>query len=394
MRVGAQDVFNAFEEEIELTGDRDMTVEIPIVEVVGRVTMNDEPVLGTIEIHPGSSDRWTASLDENGGFQTWIREPPTNLLMVTVKGEQFSSPTHVTLKDVSVRKGRLELEVELLDLEISGRVVTRRGTPAHDALVLARPKDGMFAKLYTAKDGTFSLRPLQAEEYRLQASRDGYGQSAEELAILDESRPAYETELVLRPSRWQEGFVTGPSGEAVGGARVVTLSVDSDLVSDTVWTDANGRFRAELAADSRRVSVMVAAAGYPLWSACLDSQQPMVLRLASSGGQIEKRVAYEEKPPSPPILRDLLVNELGGIVTTTDIHLWARRTGGGYEKDADGNEVFRVPSVTPGRWALLWETAPLAETVRRACNAGLPQAAEWVTVRPGETVQLVLDFDG
>ena len=66
--VGSEDVHDAFETRLELRADRDLVVEIPMVEVVGQVTMNDEPVLGRIVLSTATGDGWGASLDEEGGL--------------------------------------------------------------------------------------------------------------------------------------------------------------------------------------------------------------------------------------------------------------------------------------------------------------------------------------
>ena len=391
MRIGTQDVFNAFEEEIELTGDRDMAVEIPIVEVVGRVTLDDEPVQGKIDIGTGAGDRWAAPLDEDGGFATWIREPAHNILFLAIEGESFTNPTQVVVREPVVRKGRIDLEIELLDLEISGRVITQRGTPVKDAFVIARLADHMFTKVYSDEDGAFSMRPLQASEYRLKASWKGYGDSAEELVSLDESLPSVETELVLRRNRRLKGLVSGPSGEAVGGARVVTFSAGQDWVEDTVGTDANGRFRAEVAADAQRAVVLIEALGYPLWSACIDSTREAVIQLPAASGHLE--IGFVPREDSAPhVGQNLLVNADGGMVPMNEVLRWVRQNGGVWAKGP--GELLQIPNVAPGRWAILRTALPWAEKIAGACSSSLLQGSSWETVHPGETASFLLDMSG
>ncbi len=390
VRVDAEDVHRAFETNIELVADLELPVDIPIVEVVGLVSMNGEPVRGELEIGTGSGDGWNTAIDEEGSFQTWIREPHLEVLFLTVEGEGFSNPAKVTVEGFVVEDGRVELEVELLDLEISGRVVNRRGEPFQGALVIAREGRSMPAKVYSEADGSFTMRPLQTGEHRIRASRRGYGASQEEVLILSESLPSARTELVIRPSRRLEGRLIGPSGEAVAGARIVAFSVDSDLVSATADTDINGAFSAEVAAESRQVVLVVTAPGYPFWSACIDSTSEALIQLPPAGGALEIQILLGKNPKISLSGATLLVNEARGMGRLSEVFGWMRQNGALPVTTPD-REVLRVPNISPGRWAVLWSEATLPDTVMGTCNGTLLQSLDWTTVNPGETSKLLLD---
>ncbi len=397
VRVGAEDAFGVFETTLELRSDQELTVEIPIVEVLGRVTLTDEPVIGTLKIGTGNSDLWTTPLDHEGHFSTWLREPKLNVLFLTVNSKSFASPAEVIVENIVVDDGKIELDVELLDLEISGTVTDRRGTPIRDALVIARERTRIVAKVYSNSDGAFSMRPPQAGELRLKASRKGLGDSREQFLTLSESTPAIEAELVIYPNRWLEGSVTGPSGEPVAGARVITFSVDQDLVADTVGTDLEGHFRAEVAPESQEVVLLIAAQGYPFWSACIDSRQPASIQLAAAGGHLELRIDRENQDdkskPEHFSGGPLFVNELGGAAPLNEVWAWARRHGVDSSFEDEAGAGYRFPNVSPGRWAAAWSTGSLAEHVIHSCNLafGQGQGSDWATVKPGATSRLVLN---
>ncbi len=395
VRVRAEDAIGVFETTLDLAMDHELTVEIPIVEILGHVTLADEPVTGEIKIGTGNSDLWTASLDSEGRFTTWVRKPKLEVLFLAVVSEAFSSPAEVIVENAVVEDGKIELDVELLDLEISGVVTNRRGAPIRDALVIAWERSRIVAKVYSDHDGTFSMRPLQAGELRLKASRKGFGDSREQLLTLSEATPTIQTEFVIHPNRWFEGTVTGPSGEPIVGARLITFTVDQDLVSDTVATDLRGHFRAEVAVDSQQAVVLVAAAGYPFWSACIDSQQPASIQLAVHGGHLELRIDEGNEESDPPIRlftgSPLFVNEMGGMVPLNEVWAWARRHGVESTIDDEIGSGYRFPNVSPGKWAAVWRTAGLAENVMQSCSLALGQGSEWVTVNPGDTSYLVLE---
>lgn len=390
LRVEAKGVSAAFTKLIELTADHELTVEIPFVEIFGSITMNDEPVHGEVDIETGAGDRWESTLDEDGRFQLWVREPRLDFVFLTVRGEDFSNPAFVRIEDVIIEKGKIELEVELLDLEISGVVTNQRGTPIRGAVVVVERIDQIVAQVQSEADGSFVMRPLQPGAYRVSASLERAGTSQREIITLGEAMPAFETRLVIRPSRNLEGLVRGPSGEAVGGAKIVALSGDQDFVSDTQRSDINGRFVVKVAPDSRQAVLIVAAQGYPYWSSCVPSTQELSLQLPSSGGQLETKIDHGD-PPEPLIGQPLIINSNGGVLPFNEVFRWSWQHGGGEGTDETGEPVFRVPNISTGRWAMMWTTATLSEIIARSCNATLSQELDWVTVTNGETARLLLN---
>ena len=231
-----------------------------------------------------------------GAFRTWIREPTLTFIFATVLADELPSPAQLTVEDVVARDGTIELELELLDLEISGVVRSQFGNPVSGALVTAL--EGTTTRLSdrSGKDGSFAIRTYHAGEYRVRASREGLGNSREEVFVLGETLPAASADLVLRPSRQLEGRVIGPSGEAISGAGIVAMSADEVWVSDNAVTDLEGRFSVEAAAGSGQAIVTVTAGGYPFWSACIDSSAEALIQLPPAGGWLEVHYIESEDP--------------------------------------------------------------------------------------------------
>ena len=386
--VGAGRVTGAFSQDLEVESDLELAVNIPLVEIHGRVTMEDEPVTGDLRVSTGTSDWWPVSLDEEGYFQSWIRDPRFDFLFLEISGEGFAAPANVVAEDIAVRHGKIEIDVELLDLEISGKVVTPTGKPVSGASVYVR-QDGQIV-VFTASedDGSFSIRPLQPGEYIVDARQPSVGTSQRESVVLSEASAGMETRLVIQPSRRLAGQVTGPAGEAVVGARVITLSVGPNYVSHTGQTDANGRWVARMAAEARQAVVLVAARGYPFWSACLPVTQELGIQLPAVGGWLELASGNVHPPGKPASGTPLLVNELGGLGLFAEILGWSRQHGGGEVTLPSGEIVFRIPNVAPGRWGQVWSQGARAEEVAASCGLLLFHSSDWQSLHAGQKVRL------
>ena len=388
LELGTERIMGAHSMDLELVADQELFVDIPLVEILGYITMEDEPIHGNVKISTGASDSWQLSLNEEGRFSSWIRDPRFDFLFLEISGEGFAFPARVVAEDVAVRKGKIKIEVELLDLEISGKVVDLQGKSVAGADVDVRQDGQPVAFTVSLADGSFSIRPLQAGEYMVDATQLAVGTSQQEILKLSELSPTMETTLVILPSRRLVGRVAGPGGEAVGGARVMTLSVGPNYVSHTGQTDANGRFVAEVAAEARQAVVLVVARGYPFWSACLPATRALAVQLPAAGGWLELALGDDAEPGEPVPGLPLLVNDSGGLGLYTEVLRWSSQNGGGEVTLGEGGTVFRIPSVAPGRWAMVWSTGAHAEEVAAACGALLLHGKDWQTLNPGGTARL------
>ena len=386
--VGAGQITGASSKDFELAEDQELAVDIPLVEILGHITMEDEPLRGDVKISTGTSDWWPVSLDEEGRFQSWILDPRFDFLFLEVSGDGFAFPARVVAEDVAVREGKIEIDVELLDLEISGEVVDLQGEPVVGADIYVRQDGQPVAFVDAGVDGSFSVRPLQAGEYIVFAQRRGLGASQRETIVLSELAAGMKTKLVIQPSRRIIGRVKGASGEAVGGARVITLSVGPNYVSHLAETDANGRFVAELAAEAGQAIVLITARGYPFWSACLLTAGELAIHLPAVGGWLELAFDPYVKSGKPASGLPMLVNEFGGLGLFTEVLAWSSQNGGGEVILPAGDIVFRVPNVAPGRWAMVWSTGARVEEVTASCSSLLFHGSDWQALDPGGTVRL------
>ncbi len=279
LTIGSENVHRAYETELELRADRELLVEIPLVEVRGRVTMGGEPVTGGIVLSPGTGGGWGATLDEEGAFHTWMRKPEFAFLFATILGDDLPSVAKLTVEDFEVEDGAIELDLQLLNLEITGLVRNHLGAPVAGATVTALKGTVNRHRKRTGRDGSFAIHTFHAGEYRVRATHETQGTSREEVLVLGETFPTASVELVLRESRELSGRVIGPSGEAVGGAGVLALSAGTVWVEDNTSTDAEGRFTVEVAEDVDRVVKTPAKA--PKVRRGATTNRPAVLKIAS-----------------------------------------------------------------------------------------------------------------
>ncbi len=394
VRINAEDVRRAFETELGLMEDHDLTITLPVVQVLGHITLNEEPVQGTVFIARGDGDSWRVELDENGRFTTWIQVPKIeSLLFLRIEGEGFGSPALIPFKEAAVEDGKIEIEINLLDLRVSGTVTSRGGAPVAGASVWITQQHHQITHAYSKKDGSFALGPLQAGSYEVKATQRGVGDSQLEPIELTEQVPESEVRLVIQPSRWLEGMVVGPSGESVAGAQIVAWSVGQVYVSADANTDINGRFKVRVAPESQQVMLAVLPQGYPYWSACLPSDRNLQVQLPAAGGWLDTAIDHGDDELAMRLgPHALLVNELGGMMPGPTSVRWAFQTGGGDAIDEAGQPVFRVPNLSPGRWGMVWQVTHLKDAIPQACSGALTLAGDWDDVAPGERAQLTLSL--
>lgn len=350
------------EHVLESEEDRDVYVDLDLIEVRGSVELGGDPLYceisftreadgADVALVTDELGRFEGVLPEEGDWQVRIRaeEPPVERLLPRV-------PVH---RPPGVRQATVRLEID--DREIVGEVVDADGEPVEDAAVRLLELDTVEgAHRQSDEEGEFRFAGVAAGRYLLQASTDDSASDQVDLELPKGEKTA-RTRLVLRRSRSLEGTVVGPEGP-VPGAHVqaaVYRAGDGRPLSPllTATSTAEGRFELRLPAEAGTVDWVVMSPGYGLLLERLNPvQSPVQLRIEPLAGTLvltppEPIDWAAQASPKPALFRDGVA--IGGYALLQ----WAQLHG---EPNRDP-ERFIVPGLSPGTYALCWE-AVSAET--------------------------------
>jgi hypothetical protein len=180
---------------------------------------------------------------------------------------------------VTLRTGEVVKDVSLVlkrGLEARGRVVDAGGQPIAGAEVrLSRPERGGNRFMFqiggmmgdrekpdasSGADGSFRVAGLEAGEYALAVSREGYATKRVPSISVVADVPNDWPPVVLSPGVAVAGFVRNVKGEPVVGAQV--FSFGEGMGARDTLTDPQGRFRLDGFGAERAVMLSVRADGY------------------------------------------------------------------------------------------------------------------------------------
>ncbi len=194
-----------------------------------------------------NSDRAIATTDDHGRWRSAAL--PTWMLGRDIFGVQVSHPEYVTCTFPSTAadaRAFSSVQVMKPGVAISGTVLSPFGRPVREATVVASvpPRDGVFLRLTTDKDGKFrSSRCVDAGRpgLVLLVQAPGLAWAVHHVAAKGTGIP----EQLIRLSRRRalEGRVVDGMGKAIAGAFVwSSRDVYGGLIEWQAETDANGQF--------------------------------------------------------------------------------------------------------------------------------------------------------
>lgn len=384
--------------EVKIEEDSVLFYEVPVLELFGTVTLNEEPLEATIEIATGSNDQSTfRSEPESGEFSGVIRKPEHDLLLVKVRSEEPRFSRRLVVPDPDIEDGRMVVEINLVGIDVPGFVVDTKGLPVAGARVDAWSGQSVLADVETDFRGEFTLQALGAGHYELQARSESKGDS--ELAPLDLRKGASPSpqRLVLVSRKALAGALRSANGEPLAGAQVTVMTVGLRPTTETDTTGVEGKFRLRVGAEATHALFQVLAPSQVLWSGCvaLDARtaaDPLVLTLPSlPGGRLE--VIWTGKVSGPPDTTStpILVTSDSGYLTFNEFWNWTVLTGNPEGMDISPDHwVF--PRLAGGRqYAVLRTSDAPWQIVASLCLLGPSPDLDWVYVPDGGTERIEID---
>lgn len=286
-------------------------IDIPLVEVEGRVTVGKEPLAATVWFggrYGSESSRMEAN--EDGEFEgTLPRGGIWFVELIGVAGEALASRK---VKVEPNERGEATVDLHLADTQVFGRVVDESGSPVAGAAVTVGARNAP-RYVWSAEDGKFSARGFDAGVVQLSAEHSVQGRRLRSDGVVvtsAEENPTGPVELRLQGTKQLTGRVVGPAGPVLGAALTIWPRNPAAMGAEPAGAGIDGTFSAEVPSKTTRVLVWVEAPGYPFQGIeQAVSSEPLVLTLATEGGDLHLRwpMPLEEMDlvrPWPLVFRD------------------------------------------------------------------------------------------
>lgn len=306
-------------------------VRIEQVRVAGTVRLGEKPLAATVWFggRHGAVRVETRS-DEEGAFETWLPRPGS--WPVHVSSASPVVEREISKVEVRPRPGsdRAEVELELPDTVLRGKVVDEAGTPIPKAIVTAQPMGGARERLvqaFTDDEGLFALSGLPTGLALVQADagRDRYAHPVE--VAISEDRSSEPLVLIASPQKRVRGSVVSAAGP-VPGARLRATPVGvQTLMTASATTDAQGLFELFLPPQAREVVLRVAAPGFAYRMLRLPLPEgDLAIGVEQTGGTliVETEEPLDGTDPNGP---SVFVLRNGAVAGLGSLRAWAMASG-------------------------------------------------------------------
>ncbi len=301
-------------EEVEVTGGQaPLLLQVPLVEIHGRLRQGDEPLAATLWFGGlAGARRIRFDADEEGELSGYL--PEEGLWKVELVEE--SAGLRVGLEPVEVRRlpgaRRAEVEIVVPDTTLAGEVVDEAGKAAPGASIQvdsAGPRERQKGSRFEVDaEGKFRIRGLAPGPAGVEAEAGEQTSGWVPITIVDKGESPW-LRLVVRVRREMRGRVVSVGGP-VAGARVEGFPDFGGAAVVTgveATSDPAGEFSLALPPGARALHLRVLAPGfaYRALKVPVDSGPVLEILLEPQAGTlILERPAAKEggAPPPAPLL--------------------------------------------------------------------------------------------
>jgi len=360
------------------------TVTIDAIPVSGRVTRGREPVPGaTVQIRaraarglPTDEGGFVrAKSDEDGRYEaTVLTEGLHDFVLILEE-------VPVTSRSAFVGKGGVEVDFDLNEHAVRGRVVDDEGRPVEGATVALRL--GTFHRLVdSTTDGRFEFPILGRGPARLFASRRGFRDSEPSVVEVGDG-PVPETLLTVTRLPSVRGRLLLAAGSPAPGQLVASVDGAGQPLDET-RSDAEGRF--EVRADPASTWLLTGGASCALAATrATPGEDEVVVRCAPLPSALA--LALRDESGSPLPREALLLRLNGGPVPTPFLQQHLAASGLPGTTDASGR--IDLVALAPALVEVFAARAASAMTVAGGSPSGLLTSR---MLAPGERAEEVVTF--
>lgn len=347
-------------------------VQVPVLEVRGRVRQGKDPWTGTLWLGGRfGSRRIRLEADAEGRFDGFLPGPGRWNVELLTEEEML----RLVLDPVVIRplpgKSYSEVEIQIPNTRLRGEVVDEKGKPLPEArLRLFRPGRGLSQSPVDKENGEIDVRGLPPGLLGVEAL-EGERTSGWTQVVLEEGRESPWLRLVVRDLQTVQGRVVSSRGGVPGATVRATPWVEGEGASTGVEavTGPQGDFSLSIPAPSRALGIELLAPGFAMRMLRAEVEPGKLLELLVEplGGSLI--VEVEEEGGAPGSMP--LVHHGGTMVPLQRLGDWARLLRAPLQKDGR----FVIPEMEPGEYTVCAAdrpgAAPPADSSSAGCTSGV-----------------------
>lgn len=374
-----------FFEKIEIEGDLSRVIDLPVSTISGRVRLGSSALKAQVTLGGGSLDQASFESDEQGQFEGTIRTPARGVLFATVESlsPPFSRKLVIKNPRVDVEGRTVQVEIDLEDRVIEGRVIAAAGVGVPGISVLAVADQFNMIETTSRADGSFELRPADSAVYSVSLRRSGKGiGKTHEVDLTSTERQA----LLMSIGQYRRGQLrlTSAGGEGVRGARVYVKPAGH--AGQSLQTDATGVASLVWPQGVERGFVSAMSESAPGLSQCVSVHDPDP---SDPQGEVELAIVL---PPSPGarirLLQDKKNNASGSAEAIIEEELFLVSRSGGLLRRTEVDALNLGAGIAPGDYAALWHRGAAGALADALCSTGPRAGLRWNPVGPGQDITI------
>lgn len=288
-------------------GDVPVPLEIPVVEIRGRLTLGDSPLAGTLWFGGKSGARRIRfDADEEGEFAGFL--PEEGIWPVQLVNESEGLLLALEPVEVRVPRGKrvADIEIQVPDTTLEGEVVDESGRPLPGALIhLTGARKS--SEAVTGDEGKFRIRGISPGSVVVEAE-EGDRSTGPVLATIHEESESPWLRLVLRSSLEVQGRVVSAAGP-VPGAEVMAWPAMGQVAfatSQYAVSGPDGGFSLHFPSQTRALTLFVFAPGHAfrMTQVPVEPGRPLEIPVQDTGGTLVLDLprGSESGPPPSPLL--------------------------------------------------------------------------------------------
>ena len=360
------------------------TLEIPIQDVQGKVTLGQEPLAASIWFGGQfGSQSVKMESDKEGKYRGVLPRGGSWRIQIAATDPRIEAHLKVEVKEDRNKVATVDLSIP--DTKVFGKTVNESGHPIVGAQVdLADRID--VASTESEEEGKFELRGVPEGNVELNARwgpREARLTSDPVVFPVNEGSPAGPLTLVLRRTKELRGKIRSPRGDVPGAfLRVSPLRPPLGSASQT-RAGIDGSFSVRVDAKAEAVLAVVSAPGNALKAFSVPvASDPATLAVSENGGDLDVKLPFKLSDSD----REILIFQNGLPLPVPSLLLWTDGHGQRFES-AKG---FHVSALAAGEYEVCIDSPriigdPVSLEARRQnahCAAG--------TMTDGSTLKLDL----